>query len=365
MKRVLLVALMAVLVLGLLLAGCAQPAPAPTTAPAPAPKPAPAPAKPGPEEFYKGKTLELYVPSSPGSGLDTTARLLAPVMQQEIGATVVVINQPGGGYTIPINYLYEKAEPDGLRIALMEGSSTIAAQLLVMENCRYDLRKMSMIYNVSSGDGICVVASDSPYQSVSDLLAAKKTLVAAATGPTTPTGMAAKVILEVAFGLTVKVVTGYDAAPATYKAVLQKEADICLGLYSAAAGLISERKLKPLFVWQRERFKRLPDVPTAFEALEKAGKLTPESKYWIDVIVELNTIQKALMTSQNVPADRIKFLRDTMGKILKQQAVVDSFDKATVTLYPLSGEETAKSVSKLLDMEKSKAEQLKKLLLTK
>ncbi|HEU5348476.1 MAG TPA: hypothetical protein VFU63_07665, partial [Ktedonobacterales bacterium] len=51
-----------------------------------------------PAQFYKGKTVQIIVPYSPGGGYDQWARLLAPYLQKYLGAgKVEVVNAPGGG----------------------------------------------------------------------------------------------------------------------------------------------------------------------------------------------------------------------------------------------------------------------------
>ena len=56
-----------------------------------------------PMNFYKGKVIKLVVGYGPGGGYDTYARLLAPRIERETGATVVVENHPGGGGLVALN----------------------------------------------------------------------------------------------------------------------------------------------------------------------------------------------------------------------------------------------------------------------
>ena len=65
--------------------------------------------------FYRGKVIYFVVGASPGGGYDAYARLLAPHLEQETGATVVVVNRPGAGGTLALNQVYD-TKADGLTI---------------------------------------------------------------------------------------------------------------------------------------------------------------------------------------------------------------------------------------------------------
>ena len=66
-------------------------------------------------QFYKGKTIQIIVSSSPGGGNDTYTRLLARHFSNHIPGKpkMVVENMPGGGGLVAANYLYEQAKRDG------------------------------------------------------------------------------------------------------------------------------------------------------------------------------------------------------------------------------------------------------------
>ena len=71
-----------------------------------------------PANFYAGKTIRVLVGLQAGGTVDTLARALAVHISRNIpgNPTVIVQNMPGAGGASAFNYLYEKANPDGLTI---------------------------------------------------------------------------------------------------------------------------------------------------------------------------------------------------------------------------------------------------------
>src|SRR5512146_2236517 len=96
-RGILFTAAMALLLASSLLIGCGGAAPAPTAAPAKpaAPEPTKAPAAPAPttaagpartDGYFKGKSVTVILPNSPGGGNDTTLRYVTPFVQEAAGA---------------------------------------------------------------------------------------------------------------------------------------------------------------------------------------------------------------------------------------------------------------------------------------
>ena len=61
-------------------------------------------------DFYKGKTITVYVGTTPGALYDQWSRLLAQYMGKHIPGKpdMIVQNMPGAGHKIAANYVYSK-----------------------------------------------------------------------------------------------------------------------------------------------------------------------------------------------------------------------------------------------------------------
>src|SRR5258707_1058848 len=68
-----------------------------------------------PADFYRGKTVEIYIGTSVGGGYDAYARMLARHLGRFLpgNPTVVAKNMEGGGGMRLANFLYNAAAKDG------------------------------------------------------------------------------------------------------------------------------------------------------------------------------------------------------------------------------------------------------------
>src|ERR1700693_1770587 len=74
------------------------------------------------EQFYKGRTVTLFVASAPGGINDLTARLIAKHMPNFLAGkpTVVVQNLSGANGLALAHRLYVNAEKDGSVVGILE-----------------------------------------------------------------------------------------------------------------------------------------------------------------------------------------------------------------------------------------------------
>ena len=98
------------------------------------------------EDFYQGQTLRLMVFAAPGGGYDTYTRMIARHIGQYIpgNPATVVENMTGAGGLVLANYLYKRAEPDGLTIGTFN-NSLIVQKALGDPRIRMELKKSGWI----------------------------------------------------------------------------------------------------------------------------------------------------------------------------------------------------------------------------
>src|SRR5579863_1587082 len=102
-----------------------------------------APAAPA-EAFYRGKRLTLIVGFAPGGGVDTDSRVFARHLPRFIAGApnIIVQNMEGAAGIIAANYLYQRAAPDGLTIAV-PGRSWFVEGAIGTEGVRFAPTKFS------------------------------------------------------------------------------------------------------------------------------------------------------------------------------------------------------------------------------
>ncbi|HEY7164467.1 MAG TPA: hypothetical protein VIB79_07880 [Candidatus Binatia bacterium] len=132
--------------------------------------------------FYQGKTLRVIVASAAGGGTDIVARLMMRHLSRHIPGNppIVVENMPGAGEIIGVNYVQNKAKPDGL--TAVWGTGTPITQLLELPGIEFDLQKMPIIGGSSESVAAFIRSDRTGVRSATDLLNRKTPIVIGGSG---------------------------------------------------------------------------------------------------------------------------------------------------------------------------------------
>lgn len=119
---------------------------------------------------YPSRPVTLIVPWGAGGGTDAVARMLAALMEKELGQPVNVVNRTGGSGVVG-HQAFATAAPDGYTIGLM------TAEITMMHHqglTKLDGSSFTPLGLVNVDPAAIQVKADSPYKTLPDLLEAIK-----------------------------------------------------------------------------------------------------------------------------------------------------------------------------------------------
>ena len=132
----------------------------------------------------KGKTITLIIPWAAGGPTDVGARLLAPLLERELGVPVQIVNKAGAGSQVGLTELV-KAKPDGYTIAYANLPAVLAIYLDPERKSVFTRKDMQLIGLHVFDPGAVGVKADSPYKTMKDLIDAAKASPEGIKGATT------------------------------------------------------------------------------------------------------------------------------------------------------------------------------------
>ena len=268
-----------------------------------------------PAEFYRGKNVRFTVGVGVGGGFDAYARMIAPYLSKELGATVIVENVVGAGGLLSLNQTYA-AQPDGLRLLIVNGTPAGLGQLLGQDNLRYDLTKFAHLGIISAYPWIWLTGKKTGISNVGEAIASPM-IRWGGTGTADGPADGAATTCE-ALKLKCNVVLGYKGSAEIALAMERGEMDALYVSDSSAATFVQAGNAQAVASMARVRSPLLPNTPTVFEQ----AKLTADQEWQLDFRANLNDLGRILVTTPGVPEDRLKFLRGAVERSLKNPELI-------------------------------------------
>ena len=223
-------------------------------------------AAPALAQGFPSKQIRLVVPYSAGGGADTTARLIAPKLQEALGQTVVIDNKPGAGGTIGDDSV-AKASPDGHTLLIGAFAHAVNPSLMAKMPFRTpdDFAPIALLVTVPE---LLVVTPSFPAKTVSELVAMAKAQPGKLSYGSSGNGSAQHLAAEL-----FKMRTGTDIQHVPYKGGALAVADVAaghvpfyFGNMSSALPQARSGRVRALAVTSAQRSPAAPEVPTMAEA---------------------------------------------------------------------------------------------------
>lgn len=318
-------------------------------------------------DFYKGKTIRIYIGSTAGGFYDRWARLFARYMGKYIPGNPEIIaqNMPGAGSVIAANHVFNVGKPDGLSL-VMPLNSVYVDQLAGRKEVQFDLRKFHWIGSPAVESVIFYMRADTPYKTIADVIKAKEPPKCGGTGTASSDYILSK-ILEEMVGAKFNSVLGY-AGGTEIDIAVEKNEVVCRA-HSTSAHFGRE----PFDTWHkkgfdrhliqtsRKRDSRAADVPTTHEIFDQY-KVSANNRRVANIVLAAGDFGRPLLATPGTPPDRVKVLREAFLKTLSDPEAVAEAKKSRMDIDPTPGEELESLVKEIFDAPPEVAERVKKIL---
>lgn len=299
------------------------------------------------QDFYAGKTVNLYIGFGAGGGYDLYSRLIARNIGDHIPGkpNVVPNNMPGAGGLKVVSYMANVAPKDGTALA-MASDGVALEQMLAAKAPDYDAGKLEWIGRVASSTTIYMTWHTSPTKTFEDARKRETLLGSSGAGITVYMPRA----LNALSGTKFKLITGYRGSTEVLLAMERGEVE---GAYSLLSDFrarkgdwLRENKVNVLFFIGGERVPDYPDVPLAHETAAN------EDDQQILKLLSAGDIGRAIFTVPSVPAERVAVLRQAFDAMLRDPAFIADAMKAKLDLEPMSGARLQKTVQEMVQFPK-------------
>jgi tripartite-type tricarboxylate transporter receptor subunit TctC len=294
------------------------------------------------EQFYKGRTVTLFVGTAPGGINDLSARLVARHLGRFIpgNPTIVVQTQPGAGGLVAANRIYSAAEKDGSVLAKLERA---VPQLAIQgnPNARFDPGRFTWLGSLSSyaNDAyMMLVNATHPAKAAADLLRPGVAVNLGADNAASSNLIFGLIAREV-LGLHVNVVRGYTGAAPMFLAMQTGELDgQMIGLSSVKTGqreLWNAHAFRPLLQFgRRTRLAELADLPTGRELARDPGAQALIEFAELPFFMAL-----PFAAPPDLPPDRAEALRSAFMTMARDRGFVEEAERLGFDVSPIDATE--------------------------
>jgi tripartite-type tricarboxylate transporter receptor subunit TctC len=209
--------------------------------------------------------IHLVAVFPPGGSVDQVARILAPVLQQRLGQTVVVDNKGGASGSIGTAAV-AAAPSDGYTFAVVFDTHGVNPSLIpsLPFDTKRDLAAVSLI---GTSAMVLTTVASSPYKTFADLVAAARTAAGVNYGSIGSGSLGHLAVTMLARNAQLNLVhVPYRGGGPLMNDAVAGHVPLAIGSVFVSKPHIDSKRLRPLAVTTSQRSPTLPDVPTVAES---------------------------------------------------------------------------------------------------
>lgn len=263
------------------------------------------------------RPVTIITPFAAGSVTDTTARIIAQILQGRLGRTFIVENKAGAGGLIAAQAV-ARAEPDGYTL-LLTTNSTHSAATALFKSVPYDpIKDFTPIARIGSFPSVVVVNPEIKIKTIQELAAyARANPGKLSYGHGNSTGYIV--------GEAIKHEAKIDIVRVAYRSVPSGVTDLIAGHIpmmvldiSSALPQLNDKTMIPLAVFTKTRSSLLPSVPTLDETIIPGFDLLA----WV-----------GMFGPANLPPEVTQTLANALKAMLARPDIVERFKSSGIEPY--------------------------------
>ncbi|MEA2906393.1 MAG: hypothetical protein QOI12_3780 [Alphaproteobacteria bacterium] len=314
------------------------------------------------DDFYAGKTINIYIGTGEGPGAMTSyPRAVAQVIGKYIPGhpTIVIRHMPGAGGIKAANYMYSIAPQDGTAWGFIT-RGFVRAPLLQTPQAEFDPTRYQWIGTPSQETTVAGVwTAGTKVRSIRE--ATSEEVVFGGTSLATDTGLF-PTILNKLVGTKFKVVVGYKASTDVDIALERGEAQGKIWTWASlksgrTASWLAEKKVHLLAQFGLDKARDLPETPLILDSAK-----TPQDRQVMELIFSPIALGYPSFMGPGVPRERIEIMRRAFDKAMADPEFVGLMGQQSLAHDPATGEALQAIVARMYAMPAPVVEKARALI---
>jgi tripartite-type tricarboxylate transporter receptor subunit TctC len=294
-----------------------------------------------------GRDATILVPNGAGGGYDTYARAVAPVLADQTGLKIRVINKEAGGGLVA-NSLTVNADPNDL-IILIGNLGDLAVAPIAADRDAGMLSVLDVLGILHVEPRVWILADglDVSDPNLTTLIFAQGSI---------EDGIVETILVGMALGLKTELVTGYSGSNEFIAAILRREVDATMASLQTGLQRSADIAAHIALIMSDKPAPEAPDVPylagqgglADLRAQGMTDAIKAERQSYAQIATSLTQAARGFMISQNVPQDIRDCLRDGFTQTMTSPALITSLAIQGRPLAPISGAQAKEYADNLL-----------------
>jgi tripartite-type tricarboxylate transporter receptor subunit TctC len=309
----------------------------------------------GVADFYRGKTVQLVIPSNMGGSVGLYGKLVADHIGRHIPGepTVILIQMPGAGGLQAVEFIANVGPKDGTVIAEILPPTLLVPML---RSARFDPKELQWLGSLTARPGVVAVWHTAR---ATTLEGAKKVELSMGSTGVGSGNFQIPTLANAVLGTKFRLVTGYRGGADINLAIERGEVDgrsnYWTGWTTVKPDWIRDKKLVFLF----RTGPKAPDMPELPAFAELA---TGEERQMVQILDAPDDIGVGFFMAAGVPAERAAALRKAFWETMHDAAFRAEAARLKAPIAPVAPEQLHKVVATIYATPKSVVERFKQAI---